>query len=90
MPFSKYNSNICNLLHTRQTDTVFPCLSACSQMTAWSFEGAPGQKYPELSSCITALTVREAVEVANFCAAMDTLIDQDGSKDIMIVCLLTN
>ena len=32
--------------------------------------------HPELSGCITTLLVRN--EVANFCAAMDTLIDQDG------------
>ena len=32
--------------------------------------------HPELSGCITTLRVRN-VEVANFCAAMDTLIDQD-------------
>ena len=33
--------------------------------------------YPELSGCITALTVCN-IEVANFCAAMGALIDQDG------------
>ena len=33
--------------------------------------------HPELSGCITTLTVRN-MEVANFCAAMNTLIDQDG------------
>ena len=33
-------------------------------------------RHPELSDCITTLTVRN-MEVANFCAAMDTLIDQD-------------
>ena len=38
----------------------------------------PGHNLPELSGCITTLTVRNT-EVANFCAAMDTLIDQDGS-----------
>ena len=32
--------------------------------------------HPELSGCITTLIVRNT-EVANFCAAMDTLIDQD-------------
>ena len=32
-----------------------------------------GAYHPELSGCITTLT-----EVANFCAAMDTLIGQDG------------
>ena len=32
--------------------------------------------HPELSGCITTLTVRNT-EVANFCAAMDTLIAQD-------------
>ena len=31
----------------------------------------------ELSGCVTTLTVRNT-EVANFCAAMDTLIDEDG------------
>ena len=30
--------------------------------------------HPELSGCITTLTVRNT----NFCAAMDALIDQDG------------
>ena len=35
--------------------------------------------HPELSGCITTLTV------ANFCAAMDTLIDQDaGGYDLQI------
>ena len=37
--------------------------------------------HPELSGCITTLTVRNT-EVANFCAAMDTLIDQDDSLSI--------
>ena len=32
--------------------------------------------HPELSGCITTLSV----EVANFCAAMDTLIDQDDES----------
>ena len=35
----------------------------------------PWQRHPELSGCITTLT-----EVANFCAAMDTLIDQDVAE----------
>ena len=35
---------------------------------------------PELSGCTTTLTVRN-MEVANFCAAMDTLIDQDASYE---------
>ena len=35
-----------------------------------------GWAHPELSGCITTLSVCN--EVANFCAAMDTLIDQDG------------
>ena len=37
--------------------------------------------HPELSGRITILTVRNTgrlLEVANFCSAMDTLIDQDG------------
>ena len=33
--------------------------------------------HPELSGCITTLTVRN-MEVANFCAEMDTLVDQDA------------
>ena len=37
------------------------------------FVGSFTFTHPELSGCITTL----AVEVANFCAAMDTLIDQD-------------
>ena len=36
--------------------------------------------HPELSGCITTLTVRN-MEIANFCAAMDTLIDQDVLSD---------
>ena len=36
-----------------------------------------GDCHPELSDGITALTVRKS-EFANFCAAMDTLINQDG------------
>ena len=36
-----------------------------------------GYPHPELSGCITTLIVR-GVEVANFGAAMDTLIDEDG------------
>ena len=36
--------------------------------------------HPELSGCITTLTVRNT-EVANFCTAMDTLIDQDDVHD---------
>ena len=34
--------------------------------------------HPELSGCITTRTVRNTLEVANFCAAMGTLIDQHG------------
>ena len=34
------------------------------------------QPHPELSGCITTHTVSKT-EIANFCAAMDTLIDQD-------------
>ena len=37
----------------------------------------PGWDHPELSGCITTFSVRNT-EVANFCAAMDTLIYQDG------------
>ena len=33
-------------------------------------------QHPWLSGCITTLTVRNA----NFCAAMDTLIDQDAAS----------
>ena len=33
--------------------------------------------HPEVSGGITTLTVRNT-EIANFCAAMDTLKDQDG------------
>ena len=38
------------------------------------------EKHPELSGCITTLTV--VMEVASFCAAMDTLIDQDDGKEL--------
>ena len=42
--------------------------------------------HPELSGCITTLTVRNA-EVANFCAAMDTLKDQDEYKYIYVILM---
>ena len=38
-----------------------------------------GSNHPELSGCITTLIVRN-MEVENFGAAIDTLIDQDGFK----------
>ena len=39
----------------------------------------------ELSGGITTLTVLIPVDVANFCAAMDTLIDQDGTPSACTV-----
>ena len=39
--------------------------------------------HPELSGCITTLSVCNT-EVANFCAAMDTLIDQDVWNDVVM------
>ena len=44
----------------------------------WRFWPCLGGCHPGLSGCITTLTVRNTLEVANFSAAMDTLIDQDG------------
>ena len=44
----------------------------CDAAQKGMFFGGP---HPELSGCITTLSV---CKVANFCAAMDTLIDQDG------------
>ena len=41
-------------------------------------DALPHELHPELSGCITTLTVRNVMEVANFCAAMDTLIDQNA------------
>ena len=43
-----------------------------------------GVKHHELSGCITTLTV---VDVANFCAAMNTLIDQDEYKKKIVSSL---
>ena len=45
----------------------------------WAFQSSLGIRrgiHPELSGGITTLTV--VIQVANFCAAMDTLIDQDA------------
>ena len=47
-----------------------------------------GGTHPELLGCITTLTVCNVMEVANFCAAMDTLIDQDGGNCVgKVECL---
>ena len=38
---------------------------------------SPTEPHPELPGGSTTLAVRYTLEVANFCAAMDTLIEQD-------------
>ena len=40
--------------------------------------------HPELSGCVTTLTVRNTA-VANFCAAMDTSIGQDDMYEFWVV-----
>ena len=42
------------------------------------------KQHPELSGCITTLS-----EVANFCAAMDTLIDQDAETGTLTLYCVT-
>ena len=43
--------------------------------------------HPELSGCITTLSVCN-MEAANFCEAMDTLIDQDGKHTACLETLV--
>ena len=74
----KFVSIIVILLHIQHGDVLY------------TFGGGRRTPNPELSGCITTLTVTTfrgadiKVEVANFCAAMDTLIDQDEDPPPLI------